>query len=89
MKLALRPDPLNTRKPEDIPYVLSGCLGLLLAGIGTYMAWSVLHGAMFRGNVGRTLNFPGRIGLAGAILLCGLALLGLTRWGLRRLKRRD
>lgn len=85
----LRPDPLDRPRKDDIVFVGTGCLGLLLTAFGGIMLWGTLHGEPFRGNVGRTLTFGGRLTTSGAILLPGLILLAITVWGLRRMKRKD
>ena len=86
--MSLRPDPLDKQGPDDFPYVVTGSLGAILALFGGYMLRSVLRGDRFYGNIGRTMDFTERLGLAAAILGAGLALFAITVWGLHRNKRK-
>ena len=82
--MELKPDPLKQSRPDDLPFVLSGCLSLFVLAMGGLTLWSVLNGGTIRGNVGRVMTFGDRLELAVTIIAVGLALLWLTRWGFKR-----
>lgn len=85
----LRPDPLDRPRKDDFPFVVTGCLGLFLTPFGGYLLWGVLSGDTFRGKIGRTIGYSEMVWRTGAITFAGLALLAVTVWGLRRIRRRD
>jgi hypothetical protein len=86
--LALKPDPLDKPRKDDFPFVVTGCLGLVLLPFGAAIAWAALVGRPFYGNLGRTMEFSDKLWMSVSIGATGAALLAITVWGLRRAKGR-
>lgn len=86
--MALRPDPLDKPPENDLPYVGSGCLGLILLPLGGLIARAAWAGEPFYGNVGRVMSLQSKLVTAAVFALAGLILLVIAVRGLRRLGRR-